>query len=177
MNTMYTPYLIFYKDKRNYVWNRSYKPDASVQYTITDDINQAMLYETREAAMKAMKKHLHPLCPKKLIDKQGIMIAHKTHLGWKFTEETENVRLDVILFDVTVVHKKIKKTKSISDQQESELTREWYIQELIKYTIYDEEWLRKRKLDELRWLRDNYWKRHFAEDPTHPEDKKDGVNA
>lgn len=169
MNIKYTPYLSFYKKERNYVWNRDSQPDALPQFTITDDINQAQLFDTREAAMKAMRKHLLGLCPKKLIDEQGILIAHETHLGCKFTEENQDVRLDVTLFDVTVVAKKKPRSKRENIKEESNLLRQHYIKELLKYSIYEEAWLQKQSLSNLKWMRENYWKRYFAEDPKESE--------
>ena len=168
MNIKYTPYLNFYENQRNYVWNRDLQPDALSQFTITHNINEAQLFNTREAAMKAMRKHLYSLCPKRLIKQEGIMIARETHLGIVFTEENQDVRLDVTLFDVTIVPKKIRKQKRISDSEESTLAREYYINELIKYSIYDESWLRKQTLNDLRWMKENYWKRHFIEEPKDP---------
>lgn len=106
MKIKYTPYLNFYQDNINYVWNRDLQPDALPQFTITSDINEAKLYDTKEAAVKAMKKFLYPLCPKNLIQKEGIMVAQETHLGVIFTEENQDVLLDVTLFDVIVVPRK-----------------------------------------------------------------------
>ncbi len=168
MNIKYTPYLTFYKNERNYVWNRDLQPDALPQFTITHDINQAQLFDTREDAMKAMRKFLYTLCPKKLITQEGILIAQETHLGYVFIEENEEVRLDVSLFDVKVVPKKKPRASRRKQAEESKALREYYISELMKYCIYEEEWLTKQSLSDLKWLKENYWKRHFTEEPKEP---------
>jgi hypothetical protein len=168
MNIKYTPYLVFYKEERNYVWNRDLQPDASTQFTITHDIDQAQLFDTREDAMKALRKFLYTLCPKKLITQEGILIAQETHLGYVFIEENEDVRLDVSLFDVKVIPKKKHRKSNKKHVNESKALREYYIGELMKYCIYEEEWLTKQSLSDLRWLKENYWKRHFVEDPKEP---------
>jgi hypothetical protein len=67
----YTPYLIFYKNKRNYV----YDLEAG---QITDNLSKAQLFDTKEEAKKAMKKVLFRLCPKELYQEYDIIDVQAT---------------------------------------------------------------------------------------------------